>query len=64
LDPEAGIVNYRVETSRFPNWERSEQVRYFRVSGNQLLIDSAPIQFRGSEWVIQVVFVRPDGFAG
>ena len=62
LDLEEGAITHHVETSKFPNWEGSEQVRYFQVSGTRLIIETPPIQIRDSEWVIQVVFARPEGF--
>ena len=61
LNVEEGVVTHHVETSRFPNWESSDQVRFFQISGNRLVIDTAPIQSQGSEWVIHVVFERPAG---
>jgi hypothetical protein len=61
INVEEGVVTHHVETSRFPNWEGSDQVRFFQISGNRLAIDTAPIQSQGSEWVIHVVFERPAG---
>lgn len=63
LNLEEGIITHQIETSRFPNWEGSEQVRYYKVSENRLMIDTPTIQFHGTEWVIQVVFARPEGFS-
>lgn len=62
LNLEEGVITHQVETSRFPNWEGSEQVRFFQVSETQLIIDTPPIKFRGTEWVIHVIFARPEGF--
>jgi hypothetical protein len=62
LNLEGGIITHYVETSKFPNWEGSEQVRFFQVSGTRLRIDTPPIEVRGTEWVIQVTFARPEGF--
>lgn len=62
LDLEERIITHHVEASRFPNWEGSKQVRFFQVMENRLLIDTPPIPFRDSEWVVRVVFARPEGF--
>lgn len=43
---EEGAITHHVETSRFPNWEGSEQVRYLQVSENRLIIETPPIQIR------------------
>jgi hypothetical protein len=56
------MVTHHVEASRFPNWEGSDQVRFFRIEGDQLLIDTPPTAYANSEWVIRVVFARPTGF--
>jgi hypothetical protein len=61
LDLEAGVVTHHIETSRFPNWEGSDQVRHFKISGNRLVIHTDPMYFEGSEWVLRVVFERPEG---
>lgn len=62
LDLEERVIIHHVEASKFPNWEGSEQLRYFRVSANQLIIDTPPIQFQDKDWVFQVTFVRPERF--
>ena len=63
LDLEERVIIHHVKTSKFPNWEGSEQLRYFRITENQLLIDTPPIQFQDKDWVFQVTFVRPEGFS-
>jgi hypothetical protein len=60
---EEGVVTHRIETCRFPNWEGSDQVRFFQLSGNRLIIDTPPFQFRDTEWVVHVIFERPEGFS-
>lgn len=63
LDLEERVIIHHVETSKFPNWEGSEQLRYFRVSENQLIVDAPAIHIQDKEWVIQVTFARPEGFS-
>lgn len=62
LNPEERVITHYIEASKFPNWEGSEQVRFFQVSQSRLLIGTPPIQFRGTEWVIHVTFGRPKGY--
>lgn len=59
LNLEERTVTHHVKASKLPNWEDSEQIRYFRIEEDKLLIDTPPIASRGSEWVIHVVFARP-----
>lgn len=63
MNLEDRVVTHHVGASKLPNWEGSEQVRLFQVSGDQLKIETRPMQFRGTEWVIHVLFQRPVGFA-
>jgi hypothetical protein len=63
LNLEEQIVTHHVEASKFPNWEGSQQVRYFQVADDQLLVDTPPIPFRDSEWILRVVFTRPQGYS-
>jgi hypothetical protein len=60
LNFEEGVITHHVEASRFPNWEGTDQVRYFQVAEERLSIKSSPIVFRDSEWVIRLVFARTD----
>ena len=59
LNIEEGTVRHQVEASRFPNWEGSEQLRFFKLSGDRLLIKTPPMSYAKSEWVIEVAFQRP-----
>jgi len=40
-------------------WVGSDQVRFYELEGDELTIRSAPIEARGMEWVIYVVWNRP-----
>jgi hypothetical protein len=62
LNLEENVITHQVEASKLPNWEGSEQVRFFQLSARSLIIDTPPIQFRDTEWVIHVTFARPEGF--
>jgi hypothetical protein len=58
LNEDEGTVIHHVEAARFPNWEGSEQVRYFELDGETLRISSAPIHAMGKNWIIHVVWER------
>ena len=44
VDTEGETVTHRVETSSFPNWEGSEQVRHFKLEGDVLEMSTPPIE--------------------
>lgn len=57
VDEPRGSVIHHIEAARFPNWEGSDQVRYFRLEGDQLDI-TAPLLLRGVMWVARGAFRR------
>ena len=59
IDPDRGVIIHHIEACKYPNWEQSDQVRRFQISGNQLLIEAGPIRIQGADWKISVVFERP-----
>jgi hypothetical protein len=58
LDIENGEVTHHVEGARFPNWEGTDQKRFFELSDDRLVIKSAPIPALGTEWVVSLVWDR------
>jgi hypothetical protein len=58
VDVEKGAVTHHIEMGRFPNWEGSAQVRYFKLLGDQLLLSTPPISALDQEWVLDVVWER------
>jgi hypothetical protein len=58
LDPHENKITHHIIASRLPNWEGSEQVRYYELVGDTLTIRSAPIPARGTEWVVHLVWKR------
>lgn len=40
VDVEAGVVIHTVEGSSFPNWVGQKQVRHFRFTGDQLVLEA------------------------
>lgn len=48
LNLEEGILTHQVESSQFPNWEGSKQVRFFQLLDWRLIVDTPPIQVGGT----------------
>jgi hypothetical protein len=57
VDPEKGTVTHYVLGSKFPNWVGTDQVRHFRFSGGNLIID-ADLQVQGETWHFRGVLER------
>jgi hypothetical protein len=57
---EQGVVTHHIEASRFPNWEGSDQVRYFEISGDRLHLSTPSIPARETEWVLKVTWERAE----
>lgn len=52
-------VTHHLEASRFPNWEGSDQVRYFQLEGNKLSLYTDPIASQGTTWILYLEWERP-----
>ena len=42
VHPDEGFVVHRIEIAWFPNWEGTEQKRFFRLAGDRLTLRSPP----------------------
>ena len=58
VDPEKGAVTHHLLGSRFPNWVGTDQVRFFNISGDTLLITAPPILTGGVQWDFQAVLIK------
>jgi len=58
LDIENGKVTHHVEGARFPNWEGTDQQRFFELSDDRLVIKTVPIPSFGTEWVVSLIWDR------
>jgi hypothetical protein len=58
VDVENGVITHQIQVARFPNWEGTAQVRYFKRLGDQLLLSTPPIPALDQEWVVEVVLER------
>lgn len=58
LDEKNSTVVHHVQGAKFPNWVGTDQVRYYRLSGDTLRITAPPILAYGVEWIFEVVLVR------
>lgn len=50
IDEENRTLATRVEGSLFPNWVGSRQLRYYELSGSQLILKTTPIAFGDEEF--------------
>lgn len=60
VNEEKGTVTHPVECSWFPNWAGADQVRFFELSGDQLLLTSPPILAGDEQRTIHAIFNRSD----
>jgi hypothetical protein len=58
LDEENSTVIHHVQGAKFPNWVGTDQVRFYRLSGDTLRITAPPILAHGVEWIFEVALVR------
>ena len=56
VNAEKRTVTHHVKASRFPNWEGTDQLRYFEFSGTRLILKTAPIPALGTEWVVNLIW--------
>jgi hypothetical protein len=58
IDSQRRAVIHHVEACRYPNWEGSDEVRYFQLEGDVLRLYTPPIRARGTEWVVYADWER------
>jgi hypothetical protein len=56
VNAEKRTVTHHVKDSRFPNWEGTDQLRYFEFSGTRLILKTAPIPALGTEWIVSLIW--------
>ena len=56
INEEKGTVTHYVDGDVFPNWEGTEQLRYFKLSGKQLSLNTPPIIAWGKEWIFNLIW--------
>jgi len=57
IDKDKGMVTHHIEGSRFPNWEGSDQTRYYEFSNDTLSL-SAKIKAQGKYWEFKAILVK------
>jgi len=57
IDINKGTVTHFIEGSRFPNWEGTNQVRYYKFS-NDTLILSAKLLLQEKEWELKAELIK------
>ena len=60
IDEARKKVTHRLEGSKFPNWIKTDQVRYYEFSGKALVLSTPPVPSRGDEWIGRLTWVRPN----
>lgn len=58
LNAEEGTVTHHVRQARFPNWIGTDQLRYYTLQGDTLVLRSAPIPRDGRQWTFTLTWVR------
>lgn len=58
VDAIAHTVTHRVKGSLFPNWTGGQQVRYYTVEGNKLILTTKPFKAQGKDVTAHVVWQR------
>ena len=58
VNAEKRTVTHHVKASRFPNWEGTDQLRYFEFSGNRLILKTGSIPALGPKWVASLIRER------
>ena len=56
IDEEKGTITHHVEGANFPNWEGTDQLRFFKLSGNRLTLIAPVILVRGKELNVSFTF--------
>ena len=56
IDEEQGTVTHHIEGATFPNWEGTDQLRFFKLSGNQLTLNTPNLMVRGKELVVSLIW--------
>lgn len=59
-DVSGDVVVHHVVMSSFPNWVGSEQTRHFEVTGEELVLRTAPIEVGGKPLVNELRWRRED----
>ena len=56
IDEDKGTITHHIEGDKFPNWEGTDQLRFFKLSGNQLTLNTPPILAWGKEWIVSLIW--------
>ena len=58
VDPALHKLTHHVAASLFPNWTGGEQIRFYELHGDELILSTKPFQARGKEVTAHVVWRR------
>ena len=58
IDDDAGVVTFHVEGAAYPNYVGTDQVRYFTIEGNRLILRTPPERAGGADVTYYVTWER------
>jgi hypothetical protein len=58
LNEKERTITFHVTGAWLPNWIGSDQTRYYTVSGNRMVISTAPVLFEGKKRVAKLIWER------
>ena len=58
LNEKERTIIFHVTGAWLPNWIGSDQTRYYTVSGNRMVISTAPVLFAGKKRVAKLIWER------
>ena len=64
VDETHGVVVHHVSLSLYPNWVGTDLVRFYRISGNRLIVSAPTVQVKGHLMDAMLVWERLAEVAG
>lgn len=58
LDEEAGTVTHHIESAWYPNWSGGQQIRFFELEGDRIILGTPPILIDGNKSQIFLTWER------
>ncbi len=58
VDEDAGVVIFHVEGAAYPNYVGTDQIRFYKIEGNRLILRTPPERAGGADVTYYVTFER------